>query len=188
MVGHGKYGPMAGQCSVTFTSCPKCDPHANHEAWRTGQLPQAPYKSTEPPTCLRTQTTVFFLQQTSTLAGHFLFLKIFKKLLKVLEMTTVHSTLLSKQAEEESIKSFHGIRNRHFSTRANGMSQTFLGSGRSPTSSFVFLDKTRSQSPIILRTAAKQARPTRIQNHTNGLYHSRQLMPAFPPENNQMVF
>lgn len=51
-----------------------------------------------------------------------------------------------------------------------------------PTSSLVFLDSTRSQSPIMLRTAAKYARPTRIQNHTKGLYHCMYSIFLFPPE------
>lgn len=51
-----------------------------------------------------------------------------------------------------------------------------------PTSSLVFLDSTRSQSPIMLRTAAKYARPTRIQNHTKGLYHCLYSIFQFPPE------
>lgn len=37
------------------------------------------------------------------------------------------------------------------------------------TSSLVRLEMTLNQSPIILRIAAKYARPTRIQNHTTGL-------------------
>lgn len=51
-----------------------------------------------------------------------------------------------------------------------------------PTSSLVFLDSTRSQSPIMLRTAAKYAKPTRIQNHTRGLYQFMYSILLFPPE------
>lgn len=49
------------------------------------------------------------------------------------------------------------------------------------TSSFVFLDKTLSQSPIMLRTAAKYARPTKIQNQTRGLYHFMYSILRSPP-------
>lgn len=51
-----------------------------------------------------------------------------------------------------------------------------------PTSSFVFLDNTRSQSPIMLSTAAKYAKPTKIQNHTKGLYQFIYSILLFPPE------
>lgn len=49
------------------------------------------------------------------------------------------------------------------------------------TSSFVFLDRTLSQSPIMLRTAAKYARPTKIQNQTSGLYHFMYSIFRSPP-------
>lgn len=56
-----------------------------------------------------------------------------------------------------------------------------------PTSSLVFLDSTRSQSPIMLRTAAKYAKPTRIQNHTSGLYHFMYSILRFPPDRERNV-
>lgn len=52
------------------------------------------------------------------------------------------------------------------------------------TSSLVFLERTLNQSPIMLRTAAKYAKPTKIQNQTSGLYHFLYSIILSPPETN----